>query len=123
MQEKKNVIIVEDEKSLMMILEKLFESNGFDVIKANDGLEAINLLNSKTPDIMILDLMLPKLSGFKLLDIIREDTGLSDIPVIVLSARADRENRELALSLGAKRFIEKPFSPFQLLDEVKKIIF
>lgn len=123
METKKSVILVEDEKSIMMILEKLFESNGFDVIKALDGLEAINMLNKRHFDIMILDLMLPKLSGFKLLDIIREDSNILKIPVIVLSARADRETRELALRHGATMFIEKPFSPFQLLGEVKKILF
>jgi DNA-binding response OmpR family regulator len=123
MNEKKKVLIVEDEFALMMILEKIFVSSGFLVEKAGDGLEAINALNANPPDIMILDLMLPKLSGFKILEIIKEDIDFKKIPIIVLSARVGDINRNLALNAGADEFMEKPFSPFEVLTRAKRLLF
>jgi DNA-binding response OmpR family regulator len=123
MNEKKKVLIVEDEFALMMILEKIFVSSGFLVEKAGDGLEAINALNANPPDIMILDLMLPKLSGFKILEIIKEDIDFKKIPIIVLSARVGYINRNLALNAGADEFMEKPFSPFEVLTRAKRLLF
>jgi len=118
----KRILVIEDEKALMMILEKTFQSAGFEVIGAMDGMTGMELAMEENFDMVILDLMLPRVSGYKILEVLREYRERRHLPVIILSARAKAEDREKALEAGADMYITKPFSPLDLLEKVKSML-
>lgn len=116
------ILVAEDETALMMIVEKALTFNGFQVIRAADGLAAVNAVVTLVPDLVILDLMLPRMSGFKVLEVIRENAETREIPVIILSARAQKSDVERGLGTGADRYVTKPFSPIDLVAQVKELL-
>lgn len=111
----KSVLIVDDDEKLIKMLGFLFMSKGFNVEKATDGQEAIDLLKNLKPDVIILDLMMPGIDGFEVCRIIKEDPFLKDTPIIVLSALSLSENREKLSALGAYDYFEKPFKSSDLV--------
>lgn len=110
------ILIVDDEVDLARIEEKYLTKEGFRVNTANDGKEALEVFKSFKPDLVILDIMLPKLDGMEVCRIIRSE---SKVPVIMLSAKDGDLDKVLSLGLGADDYITKPFSPLELVARVK----
>ena len=117
MEEKKTVLIVEDEKGIVDILRFNLEKEGYAVLTAYDGETGLALAQEKNPDIILLDVMLPKMNGFDVCRILRENG--SSVPVIILTAREEETDKVLGLELGADDYITKPFSMRELLARVK----
>lgn len=113
------ILVVEDEKILRDMVVKHLSQDGFIVAEAADGLEAVKALPGLNPDLVVLDLMLPQLSGWEVLKQIRQK---SDIPVIILTARVDEIDKLLGLELGADDYITKPFSPRELTARIKAVL-
>lgn len=101
------ILIIEDERFLSTILKNRFEKEGFAISQAFDGEEAVGLLNSEKPDLIVLDLILPKKSGFEVLESISKDPQLSQIPVVILSNLGQESDMEKAKSLGALEYYIK----------------
>lgn len=118
----KMILLVDDSDVLRRITSFNLKKQGYEVVEARDGIEALEKLEELKPDLMILDIMMPRLDGFNVLKKMQENDEWKDIPVIVLTAKGGEEDEELALSLGAKKVMTKPFSPIQLLEEVRKEI-
>ena len=118
----KTILLVDDSDVLRKITSFNLKKQGYEVVEAKDGMEALEKLEELKPDLMILDIMMPHLDGFNVLKRMQENHEWKDIPVIVLTAKGGEEDEKLALSLGAKRVMTKPFSPIQLLEEVRKEI-
>ena len=118
----KTILLVDDSDVLRKITSFNLKKQGYEVVEAKDGMEALEKLEELKPDLMILDIMMPRLDGFNVLKRMQENHEWKDIPVIVLTAKGGEEDEELALSLGAKKVMTKPFSPIQLLEEVRKEI-
>ncbi|HIP92144.1 MAG TPA: response regulator [Thermotoga sp.] len=118
----KMILLVDDSDVLRKITSFNLKKQGYEVVEARDGIEALEKLEELKPDLMILDIMMPRLDGFNVLKKMQENDEWKDIPVIVLTAKGGEEDEELALSLGAKKVMTKPFSPIQLLEEVRKEI-
>lgn len=114
-----NLLIVEDEEQLLHMLCEQFAGEGFKVIPAGDGEEAITLWSEYKPDLVVLDIMLPVRSGIEVLKIIRSE---DNTPVILLTARADEIDKLLGLELGADDYVTKPFSPRELIARVKAVL-
>lgn len=110
------ILVVEDEVDLAKMVGKYIQNEGFEVKVANDGNEALDKFNSFKPQLIILDIMLPKIDGMELCRIIRSK---SDIPVIMLSAKSSDIDKVLSLGLGADDYITKPFSAIELIARVK----
>lgn len=110
------ILIVDDEVDLARIEEKYLTKEGFQVSEAKDGKEALEAFKSFKPQLVILDIMLPKLDGMEVCRIIRSE---SKVPVIMLSAKDDDLDKVLSLGLGADDYITKPFSPIELVARVK----
>ncbi len=102
-----HVLFVEDDRFLQKILATKFAKEGFDVDAASDAEEALGMLRDKTPDIVLLDLILPGMSGFDMLSAIRANRAYDNLPVIVLSNLAQDEDRQRAMTLGAAEFLVK----------------
>jgi DNA-binding response OmpR family regulator len=114
------VMIVDDDASVRALLRMTLPADGFDVVEAGDGEEALALLDQSVPDLVLLDWVMPGASGEAVL---RELKGRRpDVPVIVLTAEQEPRYRELADSLGADTFLTKPFSPLQLLGELERLL-
>ena len=113
------ILLVEDEKKLRDMVSTHLQQEGFIVAPAADGLEALRIWQEIKPDLMVLDLMLPKLSGWEVLKKIRQK---DNTPVIVLTARAEEVDKLLGLELGADDYMTKPFSPRELSARIKAVL-
>ena len=116
------VLIVEDEKALAEILEYNFKKEGYAVDTASDGEIALDKIIFKAPDLVILDWMLPKLSGIELCKKVRSNKKIKNIPIIMLTARGEEEDRLKGLEMGADDYVIKPFSINELLARAKAVL-
>lgn len=119
---KPKVVIVEDDKNLLDLYAYQFKNAGFDVIKAEDGRQGLSTIMSEKPDLVILDIMLPKLDGLSMLKELRLSPGsVGRTPVIVLTALSDKAFADEAMRLGANEyFIKTEFMPNKMMDKIKK---
>lgn len=117
-----SVLIAEDEPHLVELLTFILEREGYSAAAVYDGEAAVDELRRKTPDVMILDLMLPKLDGYEVLKAIRADSNLSDLPVLMLTAKGQDRDRRVAEDLGVNAFITKPFSNREVVDCVAGLV-
>jgi DNA-binding response OmpR family regulator len=113
------ILIADDEAEIRDLLKLYLENEGYTVIEAADGVEAINLVNQQSPDLCILDIMMPKMDGYKVLRKIRET---SNVPVMILSAKDADSEKILGLNLGADDYMAKPFNPLEAVARVNSNI-
>ena len=113
------VLVVEDEENILEVLRYRLEREGYAVHTAVDGEEGLNLARSTNPDLIILDVMLPKMDGFEICRILRSET---DVPIIMLTARGEEVDRVVGLELGADDYVTKPFSPRELIVRVRNML-
>ncbi|NNF64734.1 MAG: response regulator transcription factor [Acidimicrobiia bacterium] len=115
----RRVLVVDDEPMVREVVTAYLKREGFVVSEAADGQEALDSLRRSTPDLIVLDVMLPKVDGFSVLNHLRK---LNDVPVILLTARAEESDRVLGLELGADDYVVKPFSPRELTARVRSVL-
>jgi len=115
----KSVLIVDDETSLRTLVRANLEVDGFEVSEAVDGIQAMEMLKENRPDLILLDIMMPGKDGIEVLEDIAADKELSEIPVILLTAKGEQEDLERGAALGARGHITKPFDPEQMVRTVK----
>jgi DNA-binding response OmpR family regulator len=113
------ILVVDDEERMVRFIRLNLEHDGFRVVDAYNGTQAINKIRSSLPDLVLLDVMMPDLDGFEVLKIIRE---VSSVPVIMLTAKGEEDDRVRGLELGADDYITKPFSPRELVSRVKAVL-
>lgn len=120
--QKKKILIVEDDKFLIKAYEIKFKKEGFDIMLAGDGMAGLEMAQ-KNPDLVILDLMLPKLNGFEFLETIKKDEKLKNIPVIVLSNLGQKADMDRVMLLGAADYLVKTeYSLEEIIKKVEKYI-
>jgi len=115
----KNILIVEDEASIAEVVSLYLKRAGYEVQIASDGKQALNILERKIPDFVILDLMLPEVDGLSLTRWLRDR---SDVPIIMLTARREEIDRITGLEMGADDYVVKPFSPQELVSRVRAVM-
>ncbi len=116
------VLVVEDDPHDREIYGRVLWYNGFDVLFAHDGVEGLEMAQAHHPDLVLLDLMIPRLDGLQFCGILKDDEATSDIHVIVLSGRPEAEMGAAAREAGCCRYLEKPVSPVRVLHEVESRI-
>ena len=119
---KQKILIVDDEPDALELIKVNLCKAGFFVATAEDGEEAIKKARSLSPDLILLDVMLPQVDGLEVCKILRRDDATRDIPIILLTARAAEIDRVLGLELGADDYVTKPFSPRELVLRVKALL-
>jgi two-component system OmpR family response regulator len=117
----KHVLLVEDEENIIEAIRFLLTRDGWHVEAHGDGGTACARIRERQPDLVILDLMLPGRSGLDILHELREDARFSDLPVLMLTARGQEQDRHLAARAGVSRFMTKPFSNADVLDAVREL--
>jgi DNA-binding response OmpR family regulator len=116
------IMVVDDDPNIQLALKYRLEREGYHVLLAGDGVDALEKVKVEEPDLIILDLVMPRMNGFGFLEQMKGDGGDSAVPVIVLTAYGYESNRARSLELGAAEFVAKPFSPRRLVAEVWKIL-
>ena len=118
----KRVLLIEDEPNIIEAISFILSRDGWTVHAHADGTTAMNKVRAAPPNLIILDVMLPGRSGFDILRDLRADAAGKDIPVMMLTARGQEKDRDLALRLGANHFMTKPFSNAEVRDHVRSLI-
>ena len=119
---KTNILIADDEPNQLELMAYNLETSGFGTIKARDGKNALQLIEDHSPDLVILDWMMPNMSGIDLCRTLRSRSETKQLPIIILSARSDDSDKSLGLDTGADDYISKPFSPIELVSRVKALL-
>ncbi|MCO5763513.1 MAG: response regulator [Gammaproteobacteria bacterium] len=118
----KQVLIVDDEPHIVISLEFLMKREGFAVAVARDGEEGLAAIRASRPDLVILDVMMPKLNGFEVLEAVRADPDLAGVRILMLTAKGRPAEHTKGLALGADAYMPKPFSTRELVDKAKTLL-
>jgi DNA-binding response OmpR family regulator len=118
----RRVLIVDDEPNIVTSLEFLMRAGGYEVQVAHDGAEALRLSDSFRPDVVLLDVMMPAVSGFELCAQMRANPVLADVKIVMVTARGRDAERDLGLALGADAYVTKPFSTKELVNTVRGLL-
>ncbi len=118
----KKILIVDDEPNIVMTLEYTFKKNNYEVFIARDGQEALDIVKSVYPDLIILDVMMPMVDGYATIEQIKNNDKLSKTKIIFLSAKNKESDIEKGLSLGADAYLTKPFSIKKVIEKVSELL-
>ncbi|WP_377890955.1 response regulator [Alkalihalobacillus sp. R86527] len=115
------ILVADDEEILRMLIVDTLEDNGYEIDEAEDGAEALQLINSHSYDLVLLDYMMPEMTGLEVIENVRT-SGNHDVKIMMLTAKAQKKDEDIAKQAGADYFISKPFSPMNLLETVEVIL-
>jgi DNA-binding response OmpR family regulator len=118
----KKILVVDDEPHIVTMIESRLNANGYDVITAFDGQEGLKKAQHENPDLILLDVMMPKLTGYKVARLLKFDDKFKDIPIIMLTARSQEKDVQLGTEVGVNVYITKPFEAKLLIESIKKIL-
>lgn len=116
------ILVVDDEVHIANIIKLTLEHEGFDVLVANDGADGLRMAREKEPDLILLDLMLPSIDGYKVCRLLKFDGRYKHIPIVLLSAMGESQDRELGRQVGADLYLSKPFKPDELVVNIRKLL-
>lgn len=116
------ILVVDDEPDVVELVRTILEAEGHDVVATTEGKRALGLMLADPPDLLVLDLMMPELDGFQVLKLMRMDKRTAGVPVVILSARSQAQDQIGGLQLQASAYVCKPFSPKDLLAEVRDLL-
>ncbi len=120
--DRKRILVVDDEIYIVHILEFSLTMEGYEVATASDGEEALRKIEEDRPDLVVLDIMMPRLDGYEVCRRLRQSEDTATLPVILLSAKGRPVDREVGLEVGADDYIVKPFSPRRLLEKIRELL-
>ena len=115
-------MIVDDSVTVRKVTSRLMERQGWEVVTAKDGIEAMSQLQETYPDVVLLDIEMPRMDGFEVLRSIRRDDRLKDLPVIMITSRTGEKHQQQALELGVNRYLGKPFQEANLLSTIEEVL-
>lgn len=120
--DKKRILLVDDEKDSVETLTFRLEANNYEVVSAYDGQEGLDKAMREKPNLIILDLMLPRMDGYKVCGLLKSDARYSKIPIILFTARAQESDKKMGEEVGADAYITKPFEPKVLLGKIEELL-
>ena len=122
MAEKPRILLVDDEPSIVKMVGKRLEVEGFEVITAMDGQEGLEKAQTQHPDLIVLDLMLPKLNGYEVCTMLKQDARHQKIPIVMFTAKTQEKDEKTALECGANAFVRKPFRAPELMSTIRNLL-
>jgi two-component system alkaline phosphatase synthesis response regulator PhoP len=118
----KRILVVDDEEGIVKLVKMYLEHYHYEVITASDGQEGLERAKTDKPDLIVLDLMLPKINGYKVCGLLKKDTKYAKTPIILFTAKAQEKDVKLGEEVGADAYITKPFEPEVLLSKIEELI-
>jgi len=118
--DKPKILVVDDEPDVVELIERTLKSEGFEVVSAFDGIGAIDLADTEKPDLVLLDIMMPMMSGYEVCEQIKSNPRTKDIPVICVSSAHTPDARAQSLKVGASTLVVKPFFPAELVAQIRR---
>jgi len=118
----KKILVVDDESHLIELVQMRLEANEYEVITARDGEEGLEKAKSESPDLIILDVMMPKIDGYKVCGLLKNDEQYKNIPIILFTGKAQDDFKEVGKKVGADAFITKPFDALVLLAKIEELL-
>ncbi len=122
----KKVLIVDDEPNILILmeqaLEKLEDEDDVELLTAKDGLEALNIIKEEKPDLVFLDVMMPKMSGLEVCNMVKNELGMEDVYIIMLTAKGQEYDKQSGMAVGANLYMTKPFRPKEVLIKAREIL-
>lgn len=118
----KKILVVDDEVHIVNILKFNLKKSGYDVITAVNGEEALSVIEAEMPDLILCDVMMPKLTGFEVCQKVKSDDKYKNIPFILLTAKGQEVDKDIGLKFGADLYLTKPFSPKNIVDKITEIL-
>jgi chemosensory pili system protein ChpA (sensor histidine kinase/response regulator) len=116
------VMVVDDSVTVRKVTTRLLERNGMEVLTAKDGVDAIAQLQDVVPDVMLLDIEMPRMDGFEVATLVRHDERLKDLPIIMITSRTGEKHRDRALAIGVNQYLGKPYQEATLLEEIMQLV-
>jgi two-component system, OmpR family, alkaline phosphatase synthesis response regulator PhoP len=120
--EKKRILLVDDEEDIVSMLKMRLAAGGYEVIVASDGNDGYAKAKAERPDLMILDLMLPGMDGYQICRLLKFDQQYKNIPIVMLTAKSQKEDKEWGEKVGADLYFTKPFDAKELMDKIKTLL-
>jgi len=118
----KKILIVDDEETNIVILSSLFKGDEFEVTVARDGEEGLAKTKELVPDLILMDVMMPKINGFKVCGLIKKERQFSQIPIMILSSRASDDDRETSIQVGANAYMIKPINKKEITEKINELL-
>lgn len=122
----KKVLIVDDEPNILILmeqaLEKLEDEDDVELLTARDGLEALNIIKKEKPDLVFLDVMMPKMSGLEVCNTVKNELGMEDVYIIMLTAKGQEYDKQSGMAMGANLYMTKPFRPKEVLVKAREVL-
>lgn len=118
----KTILIIDDEEDMIYAITLQFQAAGFKVISAADGQEGLEKVRKEKPDLIVLDLMLPKMDGYKVSRMLKFDERYKNIPIVMLTSRNQESDKQLGFEVGVDAYITKPFDPRSLVETIEKLL-
>ena len=122
MADRRRVLVVDDEPDVLLLCRVNLEFEGYEVMEASDGVEAMSRVRERRPDVILLDVMMPRMDGWQVLTELKADEALQDIPVVMLTAKVQDQDQIRGWSSGASEYITKPFSPLSLSQVLEDVL-
>lgn len=116
------ILVIDDESQLVDMVQMRLEASGYEVVTARDGQEGLDKAKSENPDLIMCDVMMPKVDGYKVCGLLKNDARYSKIPFILFTARAQQDDIEVGKDVGADAYVTKPFEPEVLLSKIKELL-
>ncbi len=122
MSDKKKILVVDDEPNILKLVSFILTNNGYEAVEASSGPECLEKVRKEKPDMIVLDVMMPKMDGFEVAKKIKSNTATKDIPILMLSSKAQFEDKMKGIDSGAMDYVTKPFDKQELLEKVRECI-
>ena len=122
MADRLRILLVDDEPSIVKMVGKRLEVEGFDVLIATDGQDGLTKARTQSPDLIVLDLMLPKLNGYEVCTMLKQDSRYQKIPVVMFTAKAQDKDEKLGMECGANAYVRKPFRAQELMGKIRDLL-
>ena len=119
---KKTIMVVDDSITIRKVTERMLQRHGIEVILAKDGVDATNQLQDHVPDLMLLDIEMPRMDGFEVASFVRNDDRLKNIPIIMITSRTGSKHKDKAMAIGVDRYLGKPFQEDDLVGNINEIL-
>ncbi len=118
----RRILMIEDELDFLKALQTRLESDGYEVLTAHDGFDGLNIARKNNPDLIILDVMIPKINGFKVCRLLKYDDSYKQIPIIMIPVRTETEDKRFGEETGCDLFLTKPLNTDQLVESLEKLL-